>query len=280
MDDGLTVFCPFSRDWCVGPFFEALGASDVPIERATLIAYVDSADPALEALVRRQAGRLPFRSVHTFLSGLIEPVDGAGPVRRRRRHSLMRQLSQGLVTGDRELLLLEDDTLMPQNAHVRLRAALDRCEWVVGAEVGRWGSCRPPGVWRIVTDAGRPVAKEAMLPGADPVERIDASGLYCVLTRTGIYRELDFAAWADPIGLDTHVTWRLTQAGRRLMVDWGVSCVHLTEKGPLTMAEAERYTRPLKVGEGAPNQFVTAAAELETVRRLTQRRRHGIPHTS
>lgn len=272
MDDGLTVFCPFSRAWCVGPFFAALGASDVPFRRATFIGYVDAIGQDIEGLVRQCAERLQFRSVIVCTSGLIGAVDGVGAVRRRRRHSLMRQLSQGLATGDRELLLLEDDTLIPPNTYTLLAETFSKCDWAIGAEVGRWGQTRPPGVWRIETRGGKPTRKEAVLPSGPPVERIDGSGFYCVLTTTGLYREMDFTTWSDSLSLDTHTTWKLTQAGCRLMVDWRVACVHLTEQGPLTMDQAQRYSRPLDPKE-APMQAVTLAAELEVVRQLSQRRR-------
>lgn len=271
-DEGLTIFCPFTRAWCLGPFFEALALSDVPISRATLVAYVDTDEPELARAVEARARRLPFHSVVVAASGLLTPNDGAGPVRRRRRHSLMRQLSQGLVTGNRRLLLLEDDTLVPQRTYQRLLEASAGAEWVTGAEVGRWGRSRPPGVWRISTEGGRAVRKAAMLPGPLEVEPIEASGLYCALTTTEVYRSMEFGAWSDPIGLDTHATYRLTKAGHRLLVHWGVPCVHLSERGRLTMAEAQAYSRPIRTDEDAPNQRVAVAQELSTMRQLSNRR--------
>lgn len=244
MDDSLTVFCPFTRAWAVAPFFRALGASDVPFTDAAFVAYVDSNDEQLLEAVSRAAEALPFRSAECHLSGRRPIGDGRGPRPRRERHAMMREDSKALV-GEGRLLLLEDDTLIPTDTFSLLSETARDCDWVIGAEVGRWGETHPPGVWRITTGDGAWKLKEAILPGEAATEQADATGFYCVLTSAAVYREADFSAWHDALSLDVHATWRLTLTGRRLMVDWRVPCVHLTETGRLTMADATPYARSL-----------------------------------
>ncbi len=240
----LTVFCPFTRPWAVAPFFGALAASDVPMAEAVFVAYVDSADQRLTDAVGKAARALPFRSVAVHVSGVNPLPDMVGPIRRRARHAAMREASKRFISDGR-LLLLEDDTLIPTDAYARLSETLDRCDWAIGAEVGRWGCSRPPGVWRIVRQGDVLVQKEAVMPSGRDTETVDATGFYCVLTSAAVYREMDCRTWSEVIGYDVHVTYRLTQAGRRLMVDWRVPCVHLTERARLTMADAEPLTMPL-----------------------------------
>lgn len=241
----LTVFCPFTRLWCVEPFFRALGESDVPFGEARFVAYIDSLDPSLGDAVKARARRLGFVDTVVAFSGRPAPEDGVGARRRRPGHAVMRRASQALV-GEGPLLLLEDDTLIPPETYGPLAETLAICDWVVGAEVGRWGvTC--PGVWRVATEDGRPSFVEAMMPAPEQLtERADATGFYCVLTSGRVYRQIDFGRWDDAMGVDVYVTWKLTAAGRALMVDWRVPCVHLTPTGRLTMDQARPFARPLK----------------------------------
>lgn len=256
----LTVFCPFTRTWAVRPFFAALGASDVPFERARFVAYVDEADRKLVDAVKAAARALPFASVETHCSGVRPFPDALGAVRRRIRHATMREASMTLV-DDGPLLLLEDDTLIPPDTFARLSETLAGCDWAIGAEVGRWGTVRPPGVWHFVREDGELVRKETVMPGTTATELVDATGFYCVLTTGAVYREMDCSTWSDMIGLDTHATWRLTEAGRRLMVDWRVPCIHITEGGHrLTMADATPLSMSLVGWEKAGLRTVKGRA--------------------
>ena len=234
----VTVFCPFTRPWAVASFFAALEASDVPRDR--FVAYVDSEDASLEAAVLNRASGL-FEVVETHLSGVAPPPERIHPRHRRKRQAQMRTASQACV-GDDELLLLEDDTLIPADTFARLSETRRDFDWVVGAEVGRWGTCNPVGAWRIAEESGG-LRIASMMPSGAPVDRADATGLYCVLTSAAVYREADFGAWDDRIGHDIHTTVRLSRAGRRLAVDWRVPCVHLTAHGTrLTMADAKQHS--------------------------------------
>lgn len=275
MNAPLTILCPFTRLDTMGAFWVYLGASDVPLSDSRLLAYVDSDDPRLEHAVRQGARSIGLELGY-HCSGLWTPTDNIGPVRRRRRHSLMRQATQKLLEGSGALLLLEDDTLVPENVYSLLTETQREHEalWVCGAEVGRWGRSRPPGIWRINTDAnGEAVRKESFLPGSESVERVDGTGLYCVLTECEVYRRLEFSHWSDAIGLDTHATWRLSQSGVRLMVDWRVECIHVASDGSyLTMSEAQVYSRPISAQERSRETHVSLEAEMQQQLALSRRR--------
>jgi hypothetical protein len=234
----LTVFCPFTRLWAVRPFFDALLASDVPRE-ARFVGFVDSNEPGLAEVVSARAAG--FAEVKIVRSGRAAPYDGS-PRIRRPRHALMREASRSLVGDGPLLLLLEDDTLIPADAFARLSETKALCDWAIGAEVGRWGRHRPPGVWKFQLHKGRPVRKEALMPGRVKVEEADATGFYCVLTEGSVYRSMEFLTWNETLGHDVHCTWRLKQAGYRLMVDWRVECVHMGQDGPVYVREATPYS--------------------------------------
>lgn len=241
----LTVFCPFTRPWAVKPFFEALKASDVPIEDAAFVAYVDSDDAALYAAVEEMALALPFRSVLIRFSGWAPPGEKADVKTRRRRQAIMRHTSQMLV-GDGEVLLLEDDTLIPPDAYSKLTKSRGTYDWVIGTAVGRWGK-RAIGAWHISMRDGVPIAMESLMvtDKRRHRERVDATGFYCVLTSAEVYRLLDLTTWTNEMAYDVYTTWQLTLAGRTLGIDWTVPCVHTTESERLTVDMAESYRRDL-----------------------------------
>jgi hypothetical protein len=219
-------------------FFGALAASDVPRD-ARFVSYIDSNEPGLAEKVKGHLGQFRFSETKIEVSGRAAPP-AESPRLRRPRHALMREASKYLV-DDGPLLLLEDDTLIPPETFGPLSETKRRCDWAIGAEVGRWGRHRPPGVWRLQLHKGRPIRKEAVMPAAG-TEEVDATGFYCVLTQGAIYRSMDFLTWNETLGHDVHCTWRLTQAGRRLMVDWRVECVHLGQEGPVYVRDATPYS--------------------------------------
>jgi hypothetical protein len=112
-------------------------------------------------------------------------------------------------------------------------AALEQgYEWVCGFEVGRWGGNYCAGVWRFESRRGRLVAMTPM-PGRG-VEPVDATGLYCTLTTCEVYRSVSWGLWDDALGHDVTITRGMSLAGRRLAVDWGCRCIHVTKDGDLT----------------------------------------------
>ena len=241
--DSLTVFCPFTRAWAVGPFFDALAASDVP--RGVFVAYVDSDTASLARAVTERATALGF-TVRDHITGMTPPRERSRH-ERRRRHLLMRAASRALV-GDGPLLLLEDDTLIPPDTFAHLSEARGRCDWATGAEVGRWDR-RPVGAWHIEAQ-GRLATVTSLMPSPEP-EAIDAGGFYCALTTGAVYRTLDFSRWNGPMPLDIAATWGLTLAGHRLMIDWRVPCDHLMPDGSrITLADAAPYSMPVTLPPG------------------------------
>ncbi|HQG04327.1 MAG TPA: hypothetical protein P5199_12785 [Thermoanaerobaculia bacterium] len=235
----LEVLCPFTRGWAVGPFFDALEASDVPLGHASFLAYVDSDDEELVAAVRERLERLPCPELRLHVSGWAPPDERA---KRRTRHAAMRLATQGLV-GTGRLLLLEDDTIVPAATYrplQRLRAA-----WAVGVQVGRWGQ-RCLGLWHVDQHRAR-----TLMPG-EPDELCNATGFYCVLTTGSIYRSLDMWHWDDVRGHDVSVTSGL----RGIAIAWDVETGHLTRDGVIGCDEAAPYeveyhtTRKLCAAEG------------------------------
>lgn len=246
----LTVAVPFTRLWAVDSFFKALYAADVPVTQAGIVAYVDSDDDALVAAVRAQIEARPWRSVVLHVSGWAPPGDRDKATVRRKRHAAMRLALRGLLPKQGMLLLLEDDTIVPATVYTRLSAALEGADIATGVQVGRWGPAgRVYGLWQLTQDKDATSIRSCK--GGKGYEYISASGLFAMLCRAEVYRQLDFRTWHDQLGQDVSVTYAFTRAGGRLVVDWGCGCGHHTPQEvipPSTPLTTERrHAMPLTI---------------------------------
>ena len=234
----IAVFVPFTRAWAVDRFFDSLAASDVPLERCRLVTFVDSDDGALLASVDRRSTALPFAEILSHCTAWPPPGERCRSRERRGRHAAMRSASVGLIPEADYLLLLEDDTTVPKNTWTLLSQDLaEGYDWVCGYEVGRW-DCPVPGIWRI---EGKNRIKSAE-PGAG-LERVDATGIYLVLTTPEVYRSRPWDVWDNAYGHDVSITYAMTLAGLKIGVDWRLECVHMTLERDWTVADCGSLTR-------------------------------------
>jgi hypothetical protein len=196
----LTVLLPVTRAWSREAVCAAIAASDIPRGRVILVLDAPGCEAWSEALAS-----LGF-AVSLFETGNPDPPTDR--LRRRVRHAAMRDLTLRLIP-DGELLILDDDTLVPVDVYARLSAAGPHA---TGIQVSRWGNdlC---GVYR----GDRPL-REGM-----GVEAIDYCGHYCLLTTGAMYRATAVhgpsECYMQPIP--------------GLVADWGCVCGHLTDRGVL-----------------------------------------------
>lgn len=201
----------------------------MPFERCRIVTYVDSDDHAILNAVEKRLKELPFAAIVSHFSAWAPPGEFATGTTRRMRHAAMRCASVGLVPDTKYLLLLEDDTTVPENTWERLSDAVDNhgYDWVSGFETGRWG-CQCPGIWRV--QAGKRVYTPTP---SDGLEDCDATGIYLVLTTPEVYRSKPWDVWDNTYGHDVSIVYDMKRDGRRIGVDWSLECVHMTEKGDL-----------------------------------------------
>lgn len=235
----VAIFAPFTRIWCVDRFFDSLAASDVPFGRGRFVAYVDHNDRDLVDAVKERAASIPFAEVFVHCSAWQPPAEFARSRERRGRHGAMRTASVGLVPADADwLLLLEDDTTVPEKVWQYGIAAINKgYDWVSGFEVGRW-SCTCPGLW-LYDD----LTLNTPMPAENHLVDVDATGIFCVLTRPEVYAAVKWDVWDADWGHDVSITYALKQKGYRLGVDWRLECVHMTQDGDLTCDMATPLTR-------------------------------------
>lgn len=199
--DRLTILLPVTRPWTRQPICEAIATSDIPRGRVLLVLDTPGCEMWEESL--RGIGF----SVETHHTGIAEPVPSRR-LARRPRHNKMREFTIGLVP-DGELLILDDDTIVPPDVYARLKAAGPHA---TGIQVSRHGNMLC-GVYR----NGR-----ALLAGTG-VEPVDFCGHYCLLTTGAMYRKTALhkpsECYMQPIP--------------GLKADWDCVCGHLTERGVL-----------------------------------------------
>lgn len=234
----ICVLIPFSREWCIERFFAALAASDVPFGRCEAIVYIDGSDD-LHAKVIEHVLSLPFAAVCSLTTNQSVPDEYARGGARRPKHALLRSITAGLI-ADGLVLGLEDDTLIPPDTFARLVALMAAgYDIATGFEVGRWGTNRCPGLWRLDDHRLR-----TAVPKDAGIERVDACGLYCFLTTAETYRSAAWDMWDDSLGHDVSVTGAMTAV---IGVDWELRCVHMTaDKGDLTCDMATVLSRRRK----------------------------------
>ena len=197
----LTVLLPVTRPWSRTPVCDAIARSDIPRGRLLLVLDATGCEEW-----ERSLADLGF-TVEVHATDLAEPVPNER-LARRPRHSKMREFTLGIVP-DGELLILDDDSLVPHDVYARLSAAGPHA---TGIQVSRHGN-RFCGVYR----GGRALRSGR---GVEPVEQC---GHYCLLTTGEMYRKT--------------ATHRPDQCYMQpipgLKADWGCRVGHLTESGVL-----------------------------------------------
>lgn len=199
----LTVLLPVTRPWTLVGFVDAIHESSIP--RDDILLYIDGPDCGEWPDAMKQLG---FDV--TVAHGYSTPPP-SGRESRRARHMLMRRMTQELVP-DGLLLCLEDDSIVPPDVWERLTAIGPTA---TGVQRSRYD--RSVGIWRdgeLVTPRGY----------GSGTEKVQACGLYCLLTTGEDYRQ--------PFGSDARFGGAIDAAQTvhmRPTVDWDLIVGHLTE---------------------------------------------------
>ena len=150
---------------------------------------------------------------------------------RRRRIAAAHNQAGELVTHKNGYILsIEDDTVVPRLALEKLLkvASVNRAFGMAeGVELGRWG-VPYVGAWR-ADDIYNPTSIRSLEDSFGPdIEKIDAGGLYCLLTKTQLYKEHTFYS-ENGLGPDINFGIALRQLGYDNFIHWGVSCIHFND---------------------------------------------------
>jgi hypothetical protein len=118
---------------------------------------------------------------------------------------------------------------------------------VSGVELGRWGIPHV-GAWQ-ADDAYDTTSLRSPGPGAG-VQEVDATGMYCFLTKASTYMKHEFGLFDGFLGPDIDFGMSLRREGYRNFIDWGVSCIHMRREGALTLGKTQPQEIELKLDGG------------------------------
>ena len=237
-----TVVVPFTRKWCVEPFFKNLNEMIVPSE-TEIIFYVDTNDQELYESVNAKRPK-GFESVKTIWGKNGNHINDSIPECRRRIANVHESLKP-LIKGE-VVIGIEDDTLSPANTLTRLTELVwsPAAGYVQGVEVGRRGY-RVFGVWLKNGDTISTAAK------GTGVEEVTAGGFYCFAVHNELYQNHKFDSSLSEysfLGPDFNFGYSIRQKGYKCLTDWDLECIHLTEDEEITVHNYHHIASWIKDG--------------------------------
>lgn len=234
-----TIVMPVSRPDFMRRIFAQLDMMECDAEKTNLLVYVDG-DLQLYNDARTFVLHSRFHEKLCVYRRKGLPNVNHILSRRRRIAEIHNEL-KGIVGACDYLLLLEDDTLFPLNMLPRLHklySMVPHAGFITGVQIGRWGFI-VPGIWQV--DNPYDVQRiNSMLPNKEkPFEEIDASGLYCMMTKPALYKSCDFKPFDSILGPDVSYGIHLRTQGYKNYVDWTLNTSHLTKRGEIKIGAVE-----------------------------------------
>lgn len=234
----ITIVMPVSRDTYLKKIFNTLENLDTEKYIVNILCIVDG-NANLFTTVRNyvegskfdQRLTVQFKSKHT-----LKHFDVMA--RRMRIADIHNEIKKHIKQAE-YIFGIEDDTIIPRNALVKLmKAYLDNphAGMIEGVELGRWG-VPYVGAWKC-DDIYNPSQFKSLKP-KDGIEEIDAGGFYCFMTKAEVYMAHTFAAYHGLLGPDVNYGMWLRQQGYMNYIHWGVQCIHKHKGGDIDLSNTE-----------------------------------------
>lgn len=235
----VTIVMPVSRPDYLRRIFAQLDMMPCNKEETNILVYVDG-DHQLYQTARTFTEESKFKEKLCVYRRKGLPNVSHIKFRRMRIAEIHNEIRGILNSGD-YVMLLEDDTLIPLNTMEKLLKAYSlhpHAGVISGVQIGRWG-INTPGIWR--ADNPYNIQKiESVLPNQEvPFEEIDASGLYCCMTKLEHYKRINFEPFDSILGPDVSFGIALRKEGYKNYVDWTLNTSHLTKKGEIKVVLAD-----------------------------------------
>lgn len=233
----ITIILPISRDTFLDRLFASLELLKCDRSSTNLLVIVDG-KPDLYVKVRNKVQDTKFReklTIHFKSEHKLRHYDVMA--RRLRISDIHNEIKQHIWACD-YVMGIEDDTLVPPNALEKLLKNFTNnphAGFIEGVELGRWG-VPYVGAWRF-DDIYEPTKIRSILkvkPG--DVEKIDAGGFYCFMSKLDTYETHDFKPFDNnALGPDVNYGIQLRRQGYENFVDWSIRCTHMTKEKDITL---------------------------------------------
>lgn len=226
-----TIILPVSRPDYLQKVMNSLEYLECDKDQTNLLVIVDG-DERLYLRTRNLVNGSKFNSRLTVRSKNKAPIVNLDiPTRRRRITSIHNQARELIEDNAGYVFLIEDDTTFNSDAlKLLMRTAESQraCGVVTGVELARWGT-KYLGVWRVddIYETNTLETIENVWPVSPDLkpEPIDASGFYCCLIKTDVYKAHPIHS-DNGLGPDVNFGLDLRRLGFENFVVWQVSCTH------------------------------------------------------
>lgn len=229
----LQVLVPITRKWRVIDLAKEIDEMDFLTQDVEVLVVVDNSQLKKATVVNAFKFDNPkIKSVRVVRFRNGQPVEG-NIFERRRRIAKMLNFAKTQLNKKYELtLIIEDDTVVKKDDFKHLFY-----DWqilkkqgvnigaVSGLQAGRWAS-KIIGAW-IVDDVEKPKhLKSIDFTTKEVLKRVDATGLYFLLTETESLKKHEFTG--HDLAPDVNYGLYLRQMGKEIVVDWTVKLDHIS----------------------------------------------------
>ena len=223
-----TIVLPISRDTFLQRVFPSLEFLICDKENTNLLVLVDGNQRLYEKARNYVVSSKCKQRLCVFSNkGEVNPT--SIKERRQRISDIHNQMKMLLVETD-YVFSTEDDTLLHPTSLYRLQKVYSDFPYaglVTGVQVGRWG-LKYAGLWEVDKIYEPTKIKSTALKQG--VHKVDASGLYCLLTKKENYVKHTFEPFEDVLGPDFNYGIQLRRQGLENYCNYDVHCTHLTPK--------------------------------------------------
>lgn len=226
-----TLFVPFTRRWALPRFLLNLTYLKLDWAHTEVVFFNDTMDAELQAQLQSWLeGFKPILNGAYLYQSDRPPLGEFDLVADRRARIIdVKRRSVELIGDSQYVFCLEDDTIAPPDAFSRLLEGFqDKSVGLVsGIQVGRW-KYRIIGGW-LVEPLLDPTTVQTVPFAGTGLQAVDGTGWYCYLTRTELYKAMDYHADAECLGPDVCYGLDLRRAGHVVLLNWDVKCAHLLQ---------------------------------------------------
>lgn len=263
MKKGFTLIVTFSRKWCVHNFFAHFNKLEIDLDNCHFILFDNSNNALLtDALLKKaevyKDAFYTFRLYKSFRSGgSLRTLQRKGSYKLSKLPKIYRLHRDFLkMITTEEFVLLEDDTLIPPHAIVRLLELLradKKVGMVTGIETGRSMFKHHPtrlGVHYLTKKNGFILERISPKPQKRGILEVDACGWYCCASYRKLWT-LGFKGMSKYLykiprfALDNYQTSNIKDAGYKILADFGIQCIHMNVAGPRIVFWTQKDAIPM-----------------------------------
>lgn len=232
-----TIILPISRDSYIKRIFSQLELMECDTNETALLIYVDGSHDLFEK-VKPFVINCKFIHKRYVLRGKGLPSVGSVKRRRQRIADIHNEIKK-FVEPCEYIFSIEDDTLFPTSTLKKLLTDYSYYPYaglITGVELGRWGYLHV-GAWK-VDNVYEPTQITSVLIDSE-IKEIDASGLYCCLTKYEVYMKHEFEPFDEALGPDFNYGLDLRKQGYSNYINYSINCTHLTKHGEIKVFDSE-----------------------------------------